>query len=187
MKLSSVVGSRTVPHRLNEAERKEWDLAKKRKYLQLRGSGWRRERGDSPLANIYRNYCDAVAIPCINIERAIGVNNIIDYVSIDFSPLRRIDVKDAATVCIDQCSEESFKEFVLSIEDNSDYLAQGWDGIEEMLQQDAIWRIPSSAIVVAFNERTAGKKYAERLVALLCKNESDSRKLKHTSSCNDSV
>ena len=39
-------GSRGVPHRLNAAERKEWDLAKKRKYLMLRGTGWRKERGD---------------------------------------------------------------------------------------------------------------------------------------------
>ena len=59
------VGSRAVPHRLNNAERDEWVLAKQRKYLSLRGTGWRKERGDSPLANIYRNYCDAVAIPSI--------------------------------------------------------------------------------------------------------------------------
>jgi len=58
------VGSRMVPHRLNNAERIEWDLAKSRKFLQLRGTGWRKERGDSPLANIYRNYCDSQAIPC---------------------------------------------------------------------------------------------------------------------------
>ena len=59
------VGSRAVPHRLNAAEREEWVLAKKKKYLALRGTGWRKERGDSPLANIYRNYCDAVGIPMI--------------------------------------------------------------------------------------------------------------------------
>ncbi|CAM9607161.1 unnamed protein product, partial [Heterosigma akashiwo] len=62
-------GSRAVPHRLNEAERKEWDLAKRRGYLQLRGTGYRRERGDSPLANIYRQWCDAMVRPCVVIER----------------------------------------------------------------------------------------------------------------------
>jgi hypothetical protein len=59
------VGSRAVPHRLNAEERREWVIAKKRRYLALKGSGWRKERGDSPIANIYRNYCDAVGVPCI--------------------------------------------------------------------------------------------------------------------------
>lgn len=52
-------GSRMVPHRLNQSERKEWVLAKKRRFLLLRGSGYRKERGASPLANIYRQFCDA--------------------------------------------------------------------------------------------------------------------------------
>ena len=40
------VGSRGVPHRLNSEERTEFELAKKRKYLVLKGSGFREERGD---------------------------------------------------------------------------------------------------------------------------------------------
>ena len=51
-----------VPHRLNQLERKEWVLAKKRRFLLLRGSGYRKERGASPLANIYRQFCDAQVI-----------------------------------------------------------------------------------------------------------------------------
>ena len=62
-------GSRGVPHRLNAEERIEWEIAKKKKYVVLSGSGWRKERGDSPLANIYRQYCDAVDIPCISVRR----------------------------------------------------------------------------------------------------------------------
>ena len=64
-------GSRAVPHRLNEMERKEWEVAKKRRYLALRGTGWRKERGDSPLANIYRQLCDALAIPSISLQRGV--------------------------------------------------------------------------------------------------------------------
>ena len=67
-------GSRAVPHRLNEKERIEFDLAKKRNFVSLRGTGWRAERGDSPLANIYRNYCDAVNQPCISVRRGIFIN-----------------------------------------------------------------------------------------------------------------
>ena len=58
-------GSRMVPHRLNQLERKEWVLAKKRRFLLLRGSGYRKERGASPLANIYRQFCDAQV--CISV------------------------------------------------------------------------------------------------------------------------
>ena len=75
-------GSRSVPHRLNSEERIEWEFAKKRRYLNLRGTGWRKERGDSPLANIYRNYCDAIGIPCIRyilklLYAVYGDNNLI--------------------------------------------------------------------------------------------------------------
>lgn len=46
------VGSRGVPHRLNQEERLEWDLAKKRGYLVLKGTGFRKERQDSPLGKL---------------------------------------------------------------------------------------------------------------------------------------
>ena len=86
-------GSRAVPHRLNEKERIEFDLAKKRRYVSLRGTGWRAERGDSPLANIYRNYCDAMNQPCISVRRGIFIDDeektLGDEVIIDFSPLRK--------------------------------------------------------------------------------------------------
>jgi hypothetical protein len=62
-------GSRAVPHRLNSMERAEFDLAKQKLYVCVRGSGYRRERGDSPLCNIFRQRCDALAIPCVSIER----------------------------------------------------------------------------------------------------------------------
>lgn len=75
------VGSRQVPHRLNAEERIEWDNAKKRGYLQLRGTGWRRERGDSPLANIYRQLCDAKNIPCITIAKGLGIGDVSPAVS----------------------------------------------------------------------------------------------------------
>ena len=68
------VGSRQVPHRLNNEERIEWENAKNRNFLTLRGSGWRRQRGDSPLANIYRQICDAKNIPAISIERGLGIS-----------------------------------------------------------------------------------------------------------------
>ena len=53
-------GSRGVPHRLNADERRAFDAAIVSKgFLEVAGSGWRKERRDAPLLNTYRSYCDA--------------------------------------------------------------------------------------------------------------------------------
>jgi len=52
-------GSRGVPHRLNEDERRAFDTAVRKGFLDSAGSGWRKERRDSPLLNTYRSFCDA--------------------------------------------------------------------------------------------------------------------------------
>jgi hypothetical protein len=54
-------GSRGVPHRLNSDERVLYDLARRKGFLEISGSGWRKQRSDAPLANTYRSWCDAVA------------------------------------------------------------------------------------------------------------------------------
>jgi hypothetical protein len=151
-------GSRSVPHRLNAAERKEWDLAKKRRFLQLRGTGWRKERGDSPLANIYRNYCDAVDIPCISIVRAIGIDANVDHVIVDFSPLRSSDIQPLATSCIEHA--KSFTSMVEYV-DNSDIEKLGWGSLEQVLGGEPIWRVPVLALVVGFSLRSDSKRFAE--------------------------
>lgn len=47
----------------------------------------------SPLANRYRNFCDAIAAPCISPSRVIGIDDSSVYkVIIDCSPLRTIDI-----------------------------------------------------------------------------------------------
>lgn len=160
------VGSRAVPHRLNTAERKEWDLAKERRYVSLRGTGWRKKRGDSPLANIYRNYCDAVGIPCISVVRGLGDENtaMADTVIVDFSPLRIKDVREISVGCMDEA--KSF-ESVGTIEDNSNVDELGWtmDSVETAMEEQAIWRIPVYSVVASFSSRADGKKYAENVAS----------------------
>ncbi|CAM9867668.1 unnamed protein product [Ascophyllum nodosum] len=80
-------GSRRVCHRLNESERKAYDLAKKKGYVVLRGTGYRKERKGSPLLNTFRQFCDAKATPCISVLTGLGPDSS-DEVEIDFSPLR---------------------------------------------------------------------------------------------------
>ena len=86
------VGSRGTPHRLNEAERAEYDRAKSRGYVEVAGSAWRKERRDAPLLNTWRNWCDAVALPSISVQKWTDV----DLVIVDLSPLRRPDVLEVA-------------------------------------------------------------------------------------------
>lgn len=158
-------GSRAVPHRLNEKERVEFDLAKKRKFVSLRGTGWRAERGDSPLANIYRNYCDAVNQSCISVRRGIFINeeeNVLgDEVIVDFSPLRKLEVQEEA-VLVRSLAEQypSVQEIV----DNSDLLQLGFEEEElPILEQDVIWRLPVFSVSATFLERSDSKAFAEKI------------------------
>lgn len=64
-----------------------YDLAKKQGYVVLRGTGYRRERKGSPLQNIFRQFCDAKAMPCTSVLTGQG-SDAVDEVEIDFSPLR---------------------------------------------------------------------------------------------------
>merc|ERR1719159_779690 len=76
-------GSRGVPHRLNAAEREDFNRAVRRGVLDVAGSGYRAERAGAPLVNTYRNWCDARGVPMI--VRHKGVE---DTVVVDLSPLR---------------------------------------------------------------------------------------------------
>jgi hypothetical protein len=152
-------GSRAVPHRLNSLERKEWDLSKKRHYMLLRGTGYRKERGASPLANIYRQLCDALNIVCITVSRGVG-NPPKDEVIIDFSPLRTTQVSEMARACMDEAAAYSSLE---SVEDRSNVDLLGWTDVDDMLSEDVIWRIPVFAVVATFTSRADSRRYAETL------------------------
>lgn len=155
-------GSRAVPHRLNAEERIEWDNAKKRGFVQLRGSGWRKERGDSPLANSFRNFCDATSIPYISIEKGIGSSQVLlDHVYIDFSPLRSLEIEGYKNRCLEIAKKFSS---VTSVEDYTDPNTQGWTNIEEMLAGLAIWSIPTMALVISFSVRKEAKDFAQAVI-----------------------
>ncbi|KAK9813952.1 hypothetical protein WJX73_006411 [Symbiochloris irregularis] len=91
-------GSRQVPHRLNTDERKLYDLAKEKKFLTLKGSGYRKERKGSPLANIFRQWCDANGQPCIVIQQGTG-NDPLDTLVLDLVTLRTQDVGQLQSPC----------------------------------------------------------------------------------------
>ncbi|GMH74499.1 hypothetical protein TrLO_g15849 [Triparma laevis f. longispina] len=65
-------GSRGVPHRLNSEERAEFERSERRGYLRIDGTGYRRERKGSPLANVWRQHCDSINKPTIIMMKASG-------------------------------------------------------------------------------------------------------------------
>jgi len=79
-------GSRGVPHRLNhEDERRQFDQARRKGFLEVGGSGWRATRSGSPLVNSYRSLCDAREQVCMILHKG---NEGIDELVVDLSPLR---------------------------------------------------------------------------------------------------
>ena len=83
-------GSRSVPHRLNDVERAELNRAQRKGYVSLTGRGNRRTRKGSPLANTYRQWCDARGKPQIILYKSTGseTKQPVDRVLVDLSPLR---------------------------------------------------------------------------------------------------
>ena len=81
------VGSRSVPHRLNAEERIQFDLAKKKGFLSIKGTAYRRERRGSPLANIFRQWCDARGIATCLVSQQLGDNDQATVI-VDLSTLR---------------------------------------------------------------------------------------------------
>ncbi|EFJ42448.1 hypothetical protein VOLCADRAFT_97465 [Volvox carteri f. nagariensis] len=73
-------GSRRIPHRLNAEERTLYDLAKKKGFLAVRGTAYRKFRHGNPLPNIYRQWCDARAQACVVVEQDQGGLRGTDYV-----------------------------------------------------------------------------------------------------------
>ena len=81
-------GSRQIPHRLNQEERIQYNIAKEKGFLTIKSTGYRRERKGSPLANIYRQFCDAHGKPCV----VVCVEQGQDAILVDVSTLRKVNV-----------------------------------------------------------------------------------------------
>jgi len=171
-------GSRRVPHRLNQEERVEFDVAKKKQFVALRGSGYRKERGDSPLANIYRQFCDSIGIPCISIKRGISSQQtsvlfdgtILDEVNIDFSTLRvkSGDFELLKSKIIDEANSGNYDGLVSITDGEAAPMSQEDESVMvDLLENAVIWRVPQISIVFTFSIRNEAKKFASAVVSLV--------------------
>ncbi|CAH0364900.1 unnamed protein product [Pelagomonas calceolata] len=142
------VGSRGTPHRLNEAERAEYDRAKARGYVEVAGSAWRKERRDAPLLNTWRNWCDAVALPSISVQKGTDV----DLVVVDLSPLRRPDVLEVAAAVRalpTPCASVDVGESEEIVEDEA-------RPIHQLPRYEVAWQAPDRAAAKALAKELAG-------------------------------
>lgn len=80
-----MTGSRGVPHRLNQDERMLYDMARRKGFLEMAGSGWRKQRRGAPLANTYRSWCDSQGVPGLTLHKDKDGR---DEVVLDLSPMR---------------------------------------------------------------------------------------------------
>lgn len=84
---------------MNDEERTLYDFARRKGFVEIGGSGWRRQRSDAPLVNTYRSWCDARGVPAIYLHKGSGEA---DEVVADLSPLRTpLQFDGAAAYCLE--------------------------------------------------------------------------------------
>ncbi|GLC40782.1 hypothetical protein PLESTM_001111500 [Pleodorina starrii] len=86
-------GSRRIPHRLNAEERTLYDLAKKKGFLAVRGTAYRKFRHGNPLPNIFRQWCDSRGQLCVVVEQDPLGSGGVDRLVVDLAPLRVEDTE----------------------------------------------------------------------------------------------
>ena len=155
-------GSRGVPHRLNSEERVAFDLARQKGYVELLGSGWRAERADAPLVNLYRNWCDARAVPAVYVFKSREAT---DLVELDLSPLRTpADFADAAAYALAAVDGAAADGTVMALEATAERLDDAT--LADAYGAEPIYRLPRYT-VEWHRPRSEAKALAKALAAAL--------------------
>lgn len=134
-------GSRFHCHRLNQEERRLYELAKKSSSLTLKGNGYRKERKGSPLQNIWRQRCDSLATLAVFIEKRSSE----DTVVIDFSTLRVWDDAPFVTMIVNNVLKEKYPDL--------HELAVDGAAVSSLLQKPINWGAVKTRPIWAINER----------------------------------
>jgi hypothetical protein len=182
-------GSRNVPHRLNDEERAEMDRAAKKGFVSFAGTGNRRTRKGSPLANIHRQWCDARDKPQILHFKASGGRQPLDQVIVDLSPLRlnglfddpsRVDdflakwkaeidtaASNSGMQIYTRTSDVDADENDLDEDIATDYLVTlDHHAVMEAWATKPIWKLPVVSFAVFEGDRPRAKAMAKELAAL---------------------
>lgn len=150
-------GSRAVPHRLNQEERRTYERAQKIGVLELpANAGHRRERQGSPLLNIWRQWCDAQSRPAVYCLRNLtGWSSLI----VDISTLR----SDYRAFQVANGNIQQLKD-VLDAEMEMSGIVEGDQSSTENTEE-AIWKVPDLCIRYEFNDVSQMKKMCRKIGA----------------------
>lgn len=158
-------GSRAVCHRLNSSERDEWNLAKARGFVILRGTGYRKERKGSPLCNIFRQFSDARAAPYISIQQGLGIDGR-DEVFIDFSTLRQKG--EPVLELMDEVTRQCLSMGASIGEESHDDAKKALSFVsEDQFLKEPIWAIPPVRISFLIASRKEAKLMCVELLRIL--------------------
>lgn len=134
-------GSKYVCHRLNQEERKLYDLAKGAGYLSIRGTGYRKNRKGSPLCNTFRQRCDALEDICIIIEKGHKDG---DRILIDFSTLRVRDDSKYVEVVLEHVLKTKYSDLYEIAQDHCKDGKIDW----EQVQTNPIWGVNERLVAI---------------------------------------
>jgi hypothetical protein len=138
----------------------------------LSGSGYRRERKGSPLANSWRQYADAFGMPCVLVQNGGGEPPRPDVVVVDLSPLR--DARgDSHAGVRDACVQLAVPLRASLTRDDTAVDASAAAAAEEgepaaFLEDGAIWKLRPVALEFTCVDRPSAKALAEAFSAALC-------------------
>ena len=180
-------GSRGVPHRLNDEERTLYDFARRKGFVEIAGSGWRKQRSASPLVNTFRSWCDARGVPAIYIHKSR--DGLDDELVVDLSPLRTpLTFQDAAAYCMAEASggvvelegsaiveDESSDAALEAQADDADAVALiDVTQLADAYASEPIYRLPMYAVSWV-TTRAEAKQLAKQIAAKLSTAESASK------------
>ena len=141
-------GSRGVPHRLNEDERRSFDQARRKGFLEVTGSAWRSQRRDAPLLNTYRSLSDARGKPAIVLHKLkpTSSGDHEDKLVIDLSPLRLPDEFESVSKEVDEIIKAEFNldsfSFASIDEEGEGEDVEQWDSLTEQYSTRPIYQLP---------------------------------------------
>ena len=135
-------------------------FAQKRRFLVLSGTGHRRERKGSPLANSWRQFADALLMPALMVQTGTAARP--DLVVVDLSPLR--EGRARCMQARDECVALSTQFAATLARDDAESASEAND---ELLDQ-AIWQLPPVFLEFVCTDRPSAKAFAEALCLELC-------------------
>ena len=136
--------------------------AQKRRFMVLSGTGYRRERKGSPLANSWRQLADALAVPAVTVQNGAGEPSRPDVVVVDLTPLREGRARCLETR--DTCVALAAPYAATLGRDDAEHVSE----TNEELLERAIWQLPSVLLEFACPDRPSAKAFAEVLSKELC-------------------